>query len=214
MPIVSNRKQRRTLTHLSWGFVLIVSGLPTGCKEKPPGPQETVWNGEGEEGSGKGWADCDHKPNCKAEVSLAAGKGYNASSALHFHGEGPGYLGAGWNWFGWWPKDAGTDFGPYDTLRLSLRVVVIQPNPPPKDLGLTLSLSSSTAKKKSKPVKLAPYVDDDIADGKWHQVDVPLDEFYVDGFDRRKVWELSVGSWTKEPRSIDIYVDNVIALEK
>src|SRR5687768_11554171 len=157
-------------------MLLVLAGHA--CKEKPPGPQEIVWNGDREQDGGKGWANCDTQPNCKVEISLVEGKGFSGSRGLQFQAAGKGYLGAGWNWFGWWPAHAGTDLTAYNTLRFSLRVAVSEPNPPPKDLGLTVNIVSSTRKKKSSVVKLSKYLDDSVADGKWHQVDIPLDDFY------------------------------------
>lgn len=183
-------------------------GVPA-CKEKPPGPQEMIWNGDRESDGGKGWANCGSRPQCKSEIALVEGKGYSGTNALHFHGAGPGYLGAGWNWFGWWPANAGKDLRPYNTLQFELRVVVSEPNPPPEDLGLMINLASSTKKKKSAVVKLEEYVDGNIADGKWHRVNIPLDDFYEAGFDRQKVWELGVGTWSATPRKLDVFIDDI-----
>lgn len=187
-----------------------------GCKEKQPGPQEMLWNGDRKSDGGKGWANCDSPPQCKAEISLVEGKGYSGSNGLHFHGAGPGYQGAGWNWFGWWPENAGKDLTPYNMLQFEVRVVVSEPNPPPEDLGLMINIASSTEKKKSTVVKLAEYLDGNIADGKWHRVNIPLDDFY-DGaqpFDRQKVWEFAVGSWMATPRKVDVFIDDIAVWEK
>lgn len=197
-------------------FVSCALALLPACKEKPPGPQEMLWNGDRKSDAGKGWGSCDSPPKCKAEIALVEGKGYNGSLGLHFHGEGPGYQGAGWNWFGWWPEDAGKDLTPYNTLQFEMRVVVSEPKPPPEDLGLTINIATSTEKKKSTAVKLSKYVDENIADGKWHRVNIPLDDFYegAQPFDRQKVWELALGSWLATPRTIDIYIDDIGAWEK
>lgn len=189
------------------------AGAPA-CKEKPPGPEEMIWNGDRKNDGGKGWANCDSPPQCKAEIALVEGKGYSGSKALHFHGAGPGYVGAGWNWFGWWPENAGTDLTPYNTLQFELRVVVSEPKPPPEDLGLMINLASSTEKKKSAVVKLAEYIDGNIADGKWHRVNIPLDDLYEGGFDRQKVWEFGIGSWAATPRKLDIFIDDIAVWEK
>ena len=192
-----------------------------GCKakekEKPPGPAEVIWNGDRQADGGKGWANCDSPPGCKSEMALAEGKGFSGSRGLHFHGAGPGYLGAGWNWFGWWPEYSGKDLTPYNTLQFEVRVVVSEPNPPPKDLGLKLNIVSSTEKKKSAEVELSEYLDEElIADGKWHRVDIPLDDLYdgAAGFDRQKVWEFGVGTWMAGPRKLDVFIDDIAVYEK
>jgi len=186
------------------------------CKEKPAGPQELVWSGDRQQDGGKGWANCDTPPQCKAEVSLVEGKGFSGTRGLQFHAAGPGYLGAGWNWFGWWPEHAGMDLTAYNTLRFSLRVLVSEPNPPPEDLGLMMNIVSSTNKQKSSGVKLSKYVDANVADGKWHQVDIPLDDFYegAPGFDRQKVWEISFGTWMATHRKLDVFIDNIFVWEQ
>ena len=79
-----------------------------------------------------------------------------------------------------------------------------------------MNIASSTRKKKSSVVKLSKYLDDSVADGKWHQVDIPLDDFYdgAQGFDRQKVWEITVGSWMAAPRKLDVFIDDISILER
>jgi len=195
---------RLSLALVSAGAALLVA-----CKAKPPGPEEVIWNGDRKADGGKGWANCDTPPECKSDMTLEAGKGFSGSRGLHFQGAGKGYLGAGWNWFGWWPENSGKDLSPYNTLQFEVRVVVSEPNPPPEDLDLLINLVSSTEKKKSAVVKLSEYVDGNLADGKWHLVDIPLDDLYEDGFDRQKVWEIGVASWSATPRKLDVFIDDI-----
>src|SRR5690606_16407906 len=67
-----------------------------GAAVSPTGDRHVLWDGDGNGDSAKGWADCDKKPGCKATLAPAPGKGVDDSTALHFHAEGPGWLGMGW----------------------------------------------------------------------------------------------------------------------
>lgn len=198
----------------SLAFVIAGAAASAACKEKPPGPQEVIWNGDRKADGGKGWANCDTPPECKADMALADGKGFSGSRGLHFQGAGKGYLGAGWNWFGWWPENSGKDLSPYNMLQFEVRVTVSEPNPPPEDLDLMINLVSSTEKKKSAVVKLSKYVDGTFADGKWHLVNIPLDDFYEGGFDRQKVWEIGVGTWSAAPRKLEVFIDDIAVWER
>src|SRR5262245_443759 len=106
---------------VSLALAIAAAALPVACQEKPPAPQEVIWNGDRKADGGKGWANCDTPPECKADMALADGKGFSGSRGLHFQGAGKGYLGAGWNWFGWWPDNAGKDLSPYNMLQFEVR---------------------------------------------------------------------------------------------
>src|SRR5450432_663452 len=78
-----------------------------------------VWNGEGVGSSAKSWTGCGKKDiPCKVTLTAVPGAGHNGSTGLRFHGEGPEWLGGGWNWFGWWPANGGSDVTAYKNLSL------------------------------------------------------------------------------------------------
>lgn len=183
----------------------------------PSGTTHLVWDGDGTGGTAKGWADCEDKGNCTSKVEVASGAGVDGSAALHFQGKGSRWIGMGWNWFGWLPKDAGSDIRPYDTLKFSLRVVVPDPNNAIPPAAMTVALRCSTGEKTSASVTLERFLQNP-GDGKWHDVEVPLAEFYKgnegQAFDRKTAWELTFGTWAAHDRSFDIYVDNITILKK
>ncbi len=181
------------------------------------GDEVMIWDGETAGGKAQGWADCDDKPACKTKLGVASGEGVDGGAAVRFHGEGSKWIGMGWNWFGWWPKDAGIDISPYDTLRFSIRVVVTDPKHAPDPAGMTVGLRCSAGPKDSASVTLEKYLKNP-GDGKWHEVEMPLAEFYKgkqgQAFDPKSAWELDLGTWAANPRTFDIYLDNIRVAKK
>src|SRR6188508_1483570 len=81
-----------------------------------------LWDGD-ENGLGaKGWQDCDKKPDCKVTLAAESGSGFNGSTGLKFHGEGPGWIGGGWNLFNWYPETAGVDVSSYKVFAMRIRI--------------------------------------------------------------------------------------------
>jgi len=181
------------------------------------GNRLVIWDGEGGgiEG-GKSWADCDKKGACKSTISAAAKMGKDGSSGLKFHAEGEGWQGGGWNWFGWWPETAGTDFRPYTHLTLWVQVVAKAPELAPEPGALGFSFGCSAGKKGSAAINLGKY-EKNLFDGQWHKITIPLADFYTgkEGaeFDPGTVWEVRFNHWAGTPRNFDIVVDD-LAVEK
>jgi hypothetical protein len=192
-----------------------------GAKSAPAtaatGDQLMVWDGDSVGGSAQGWADCDDKPGCKTKIGIASGEGVDGGAAVHLQGEGKKWIGMGWNWHGWWPKDAGTDISPYDTLRFDLRVVVADPKHAPEPSGMTVALRCSAGEKNSASVTLEKSLKNP-GDGKWHAVEIPLAELYKgkegQEFDPKSAWEMNLGTWAADSRSFDIYIDNISVTKK
>ncbi len=193
------------------------SGAEAPASFAPSGTKNLVWDGDGTGNTAKGWADCEDKGSCTTKVEVASREGVNGSAAVHFQGKGARWIGMGWNWFGWWPKDAGSDISPYDTLKFSLRVVVPDPNNAPPPAATTVALRCSAGEKTSASVTLERFLQNP-GDGKWHDVEIPLAEFYKgnegQAFDRKTAWELNLGTWAPHDRSFDIYVDDITVLKK
>jgi len=175
----------------------------------------TIWDGEGAGAAAKGWADCDKKPDCKATLDALPGVGKDGSAGLKFVGEGPGFVGFGWNWFGWYPETAGTDVSAQKQLSFWVKLVPASAEQAPDLGGVTVSLGCSKDKKSSASVPFNE-IDKEALDGQWHKVTVPLTVLRKgDGkaFDLKTVWEFRIGTWATTPRKFEIYVDD-IAFEK
>jgi hypothetical protein len=174
-----------------------------------------VWDGD-KAGGGKGWSNCDKvDEHCKASIAKVAGVGVNASAGLRFHAEGPGWLGIGWNWFGWWPATAGTDVSAYGNLTFQIRVEGKTPDQAPNPDSVTVSLGCSSVKATTADVLVHKYMSD-FADGQWHRVVVPIADMRQGAgaqWDPKTTWEFRVGAWSDSPRDYNIYVDD-IAFEK
>ena len=177
---------------------------------------------------GRGWAGCNRKPTCVASLEAATGAGLHGGKGLKFHGEGPGWIGAGWSWFGWYPPTAGSDLSSFDRLVFEIRVEGTAPRsrPRPGEAGdvpsdaaagaesLNVALISSDGKKASARVSLRKY-DEGFADAAWHRVAIPLADLThtaeAQGFNLKSVWELQLTTWSEAPRAFDVYVDQIAA---
>ena len=82
------------------------------------GPTRVVWDGD-TVATGSSWVAPQSPRNFLKPQSRVVHAG---RTALEFHGEGRGFLGAGWNWHGFFPANAGTDLRPYRNLAFWIRV--------------------------------------------------------------------------------------------
>ncbi len=174
--------------------------------------RKVAWDGDENTGNAKGWADCDKKPDCKATLAPITGRGRNKSKGLMFHGEGAGWLGGGWNLFGWWPENAGIDITDYKFLRLAIRVEGrgAEMSPNPKNLNITLVCSSKKKNCNSAMVNLAKLTGENLFDAKWHEVAVPLAPLTSKpDFDPKTVWEIDINTWSETPKNFEIYIDDI-----
>jgi hypothetical protein len=186
----------------------------------PAGPVATgarlvLWDGDGAGAGAQGWDACaDPKAGC-SKVGPAPNKGLNGSTGLNLHGDGPGFLGMGWNLFGWYPENAGYDMTPYTHLTFQIRVEGKTPETAPDPASVGVLLGCSRNKNDSATVTVERYAKG-FADGKWHKVEIPVSAFTKGAgakFDAQSFWEFRVATWSASPRHFDIYIDE-IALEK
>ena len=171
-----------------------------------------IWDGDAAGLTAKGWADCEKKPQCKSSLAPQAGVGLKASVGLKFRAEGEGWIGGGWNLFGWWPTDAGIDTSEFKSLRLAIRIESKDKTLAP-DLGaLIVNLKCSNKKDgcQSQNMKVADYVEGNLLDGNWHVVKLPLAELNKkEGFDPRKVWEIDLNTWSRMTKDFSVYIDDI-----
>lgn len=176
------------------------------------GSRLVIWDGD-EAGLGaQGWDSCDQKPACKVKVTSDAGTGINKSNSIKFHGEGGGWIGIGWNLFGWYPENAGVDISPYTHLTFQIRVDSKSPDTAIDPASVTMLLACSKNKKDSATLSLEKYAKG-FVDGKWHKVSIPISAFTKGAaqFDLQSVWELRLAVWNASPRDFDMYVDDLAA---
>jgi hypothetical protein len=164
---------------------------------------------------GKGWADCDSKPNCEAALAAKAGVGIDGGKGLQFHAhvEGSGWAGSGWSWFGWYPPTAGTDLSAYRSLTFEIRVEPKSPDTGPDTEKVAVLLVCSNGKRTTARAAVQKY-DGKFDDGKWHKIAIPIADLRSgDGadFDATTVWEFRLSTWSDGPRDFDIYIDQIAA---
>ena len=177
-------------------------------KETPTEPRVVVWDGDQIGDSAKGWASA---ASGKAEITLqdkvvrTAGK-----KTVAFRGQGKEYIGGGWNWFGWFPEDDGTDIAGFKDLQFWAK---LDGAVKPTILNVSL-ISSDKAKKAGDACSLAKYCPE-LADGKWHQITIPIADLDAKGsLNRGKVWETMIGTWSPEPASFTLYLDEIAFVGK
>jgi hypothetical protein len=194
---------------------------PAGNAPAATGPSPNrlvIWDGD-KISPGQSWADCTKKDQkCKSALAKTGGAGVNGSTGLKWHGEGPDWMGAGWNWFGWWPQTAGTDITPYASLTFQIKVDAKSPElaPEPDAIGIGLTCNNSKLKScTTTRASVSKYVAD-FADGQWHKVVMPIADLLTgEGiqFDKSVAWQFDFSEWSGPPRDFNVYVDD-IAFEK
>jgi len=195
-----------------------------GAKEKKPKPKKSkappviVWNGDDIVGNAKGWAAPkaeEQKPSVSS-IEPVEGEGKDGSVGLVWKAEGPEWKGFGWNWYGWWPSDAGTDISKHVYLVFWMKVKVDDPKLIPDLEALTVGIGSSggSGEKATEWIPILPFAEgEDLLDGEWHKIKIPVDELALrpksEGFDRKTTWELRMGIWSPEPQKFTIVLDNI-----
>jgi hypothetical protein len=171
-----------------------------------------IWDGDGAGGGAQGWDACDPKAGC-SKVGIDAGSGTNGSTSIKMHGDGPGYLGMGWNLFGWYPENAGIDLTPYTHLTFQIRVEAKSPADAPDPGSVGVLLGCSRNKNDSSTVTVERYAKG-FTDGKWHKVEIPIAMFTKGSgskFDLQSFWEFRIATWSSAPHHFNIYIDDLAA---
>jgi hypothetical protein len=216
-----------TKTWVLYSALLIAAAIvvPSSCIRPPPeDPSENaenvevadevelVWDGDQHGGGAKEWANCNLKGACASRLRALPGEGVNGSVGLEWHAEGKDWKGFGWNWYGFWPENAGTDISEFSNLSFWIRLQVDDPKAGPELKDITVGLAGSTkGKEETATVPLIGYVDD-LADGEWHEIVIPLSDLYKGkgkNFDRSKAWEFRMGEYAMSERSFTVLLDNI-----
>jgi hypothetical protein len=177
------------------------------------GSKLMLWDGDEAGGGAQPWESCDQKPDCKAKVNVESGVGVGGSNAIKFHGEGGGWIGMGWNLFGWYPENAGVDLGPYSHLTFQIRVEGPTPGTPVDPGAAAVLLGCSGNKFDSADAPIEKFVKT-YADGKWHKVQIPISTLTRGAgakFDPHSFWEFRISTWSGNKRNFDIYIDEIAA---
>lgn len=174
-----------------------------------------VWDGDTHGNGAHGWAAPTDVPKTHSTVKASPSVGVAGTTGIEWHSEGPQWTGFGWNWFSWYPSNAGTDISGYDRLVFKLRAVAAKPTDLPTLEALSVSLVSSQGEgqKCTGAVDFSNFAPSNSLDGKWHTLSVTLKDLYAgekaQGFDRRTAWEFRLGQWSPIDRSFTIYVDDI-----
>lgn len=191
------------------------NGTPGGAAAAPVanGTRLVIWDGDGTGGGAQGWESCDSAPKCQAKVTADSGSGVSGSTSIKMHGEGGGWIGIGWNLFGWYPETAGIDLSPYTHLTFQIRVDAKTPQDAPEPGAVNVLLGCSKGKKETAGVPVERFAKG-FTDGKWHKVSLPISAFTKGAgaqFDLQSFWEFRISTWSGTPRNFDLYIDDIAA---
>jgi hypothetical protein len=176
------------------------------------GGRLVIWDGDGAGNGAQGWDACDPKAGC-SKVGIDSGSGTSGGTSIKLHGDGTGYIGMGWNLFGWYPENAGVDLTPYTHLTFQIRVEAKSPADAPDPGSVGVLLGCSRNKNDSATVTVERYAKG-FTDGKWHKVEIPIAMFTKGAgakFDLGSFWEFRIATWSAAARHFNIYIDDIAA---
>jgi hypothetical protein len=174
-----------------------------------------VWDGEEIGANAKGWSAPtveENKPS-KSTVVPSDQAGKDSAMGLLWTAEGPEWKGFGWNWFGWWPADGGTDISGFTSLVFWIKIK--------SEMAFDLSAlnvkigCSGNGGKGTDTLAIQPYAPEgeDLLDGEWHQVKIPIADFLAlpksNEFDPKTAWEFDLGVWSAGPQKFSVCVDQI-----
>ena len=135
---------------------------------------------------------------------------HNGAVALEFHCEvNGGWMGGGWNWYGWYPAGSGTDIRGFRNLCFWIKAEG------DRKRNLSVQLLSSNDNGKTGEIDATEYGVPEgcnVYDGQWHEVVVPLADFYAKkcvNFDSAKAWQLNFSTWDSKPGKFSAYIDEI-----
>jgi hypothetical protein len=152
-----------------------------------------AWNGEESPARGKGWSQPE-----AAKIAPAKDQVKSGSTSLRIDLPGTDWRGVGWNWFGWYPADASTNAASSTFLVFALKA-----SRPDATISVRLV---DNAKGMSSQLDLVEAKVLDKLPTDWQVVRVPLKLFGED-FDRRKLWEIHIG--TSSPGDLTLWIDDI-----
>jgi hypothetical protein len=159
-----------------------------------------VWNGD-EEAKGGGWLWPEQAPMVKPAPAASAAR--IGKQGLAMHVEGVPTMGFGWNWFGWFPKEAASDISAMRTLVFAIRV-----DGASKPTAVRVQVKSND-NQGSAEVDLLPLYPT-LCDGKWHEIAVPLATLQASGkLDATKAWELAFALSAPAAITCDVSIDEI-----
>lgn len=165
----------------------------------PPQPL-TLWNGESA-ATGVGWVSPTFTDMAIATEDTSSASG---TKAIAVHMAHPNFfLEAGWQWSDW-TNVVSTNFSPFSNLTLSVRFAGLSlPN------DLQISLASPGDHKTTQRISLKNY-NANIYDGAWHQLTIPLKDFYTIGmpFDPAHAIQIILGTWN-DNKDFTVMLDDI-----
>jgi len=176
-------------------WLALASGRAAGAEKL------VVWDGE-DAANGNSWVAPKKDTNYfKAQDKDA----HSGKTALELRAEGEQWMGGGWNWHGWWPEDSGDDISGFRNLTFWIKVTGRKP------ASLTVALNCSSTKKPTAALSILDY-SKDAADGQWHEVVIPMEDFAKKEkteFDPKKAWEIDLGTWAQEKDPVSLFIDDI-----
>lgn len=178
-----------------------------------------IWDGDANNASPKpgSWASCTKTPKCVSTVAATPGAGVNGTMGIKFTSDGEDWKGFGWNWYGWYPPDSGTDLTQYKSFTFQLKVEAKSADVAPDPSGIKFTLTCSKGPEKDKPKSAEIAIGDyekGFNDGKWHKIVIPIADLTKGkgaAFDPHTAWELDLGYYSADTRTANFYIDEIAA---
>lgn len=164
--------------------------------------KEVVYDGDKIGENAKGWQAAT-EPNKATVAAQDKEVRTPGKKTMEFHAEGKDWMGIGWNWFGWWPADGGTDITNHKNLSFWAKVTG---ETKPTQLSVKLASNDKKGTETADLLKYCP----DLMDGKWHEVVVPIKDLDTKNeLTKTKVWEINFGTWSQDPVKFSLFVDEI-----
>jgi photosystem II stability/assembly factor-like uncharacterized protein len=120
-----------------------------------------------------------------------------------------GQMSGGWNWYGWYPDNAGSNARAYRNLSFWVRAE----GEGKRDFDV--SLTSSAPKAATGSVSASAYVmpaGADMLDGQWHEVVIPVADLLPGSdpaFSASRIWEMDLKTWAPGPGKFSLFIDEI-----
>ena len=181
--------------------VLVSLSVVAGTLSAQEAKRQVVFDGDQAGANAKGWT---HAPMGKVTIAAQDKEvRRKGKKTMEFHAAGHDYMGAGWNWMGFDPPDAGTDISAYKNLRFWAKV---SGDKKPSQLSVAIKSNDKSATEADDMLQRCP----SLLDGKWHELVIPINDLDSKNvLNKDKAWELQFNTWSQEDIDFSLFVDEI-----
>jgi photosystem II stability/assembly factor-like uncharacterized protein len=182
-----------------------VSSVRLGLKIADPREKIIVWDGD-KFAHGQGWCG---PAGGFSFIKPQSEEAHNGNVALEVHCEvNGGWMGGGWNWYGWYPPGSGSDIRGFRNLSFWAKAE----GDKKRNLNVSLLSGSDGQTGQVDATEYGLPEGCDLLDGQWHEVVVPLADLYAKkdlSFDAAKAWQMNFNTWGPKEGKFSVYIDEI-----